>query len=154
MSYGKTKRQEHIAKVRRMLVMNSEASILEVRKMLISHFGLKLDKDYINKIINIVRKERTKRMDYYTLNVKLAEFEDKLKESDLELWKIVNDLSVRNKDRISALKEIRNNNKELFNKQFDAGLFSRKLGTLDLSTADVLDIINRNVDSKTDTDNQ
>jgi hypothetical protein len=62
----------------------------------------------------------------------LASFEDKMTESEKKLWEIANDPSARRQDRISALREIRNNNKELFEMFFNAGVFDRKLGELEI----------------------
>lgn len=128
------RQKEHIARIRQVLVMKSNATILKIKKILEEDFDdpLKLDKDYINRLVNKIRGERAKRIDYYTLNQKLAEFEDKLNESDLRLWAIVNEPFSDTKNKIAALREIRNNNKELFDKMFDAGVFKRKIGEIEI----------------------
>jgi len=46
-------------------------------------------------------------------------------------WSIANDEFARKQDRVAALKEIREANNAVFEKLFDAGVFERKLGTLD-----------------------
>ena len=46
-------------------------------------------------------------------------------------WEIVNDPMARNMDKTFAMKEIREAHNLIFEKLFDAGVFERKLGTLD-----------------------
>jgi len=143
MRYSKEQQEYHIKMIRRVLVMNPNASIREIRETLQKQRKpLKLDKDYIHKLLKKIRKERAYRIDYYTLNKKLAEFEDKISESDLRLWSIVTNKNTTNMEKIAALREIRNNNKELFDKMFDAGVFERQLGKLNVMTrADIIKLI-------------
>lgn len=129
MQYSKERQKEHISHIRRILVVKPDSSILQVRDLLKKQkIPLSLDKDYINKLVNKIRNERAERINYYTLNKKIAEFEDKLNESDLRLWAIINSSNSTNIERISALREIRQNNKEMFDKMFDAGTFEKQLG--------------------------
>ena len=136
--------------------MNSNASIKEIGELLRQlKIPLELDKDYINKLIRKIRGEQAKRIDYYTLNKKLAEFEDKMSESDLRLWAIITSPNAMNTEKIAALREVRNNNRELFDKMFDAGVFERKLGELNILTpAGILKILNEDVDKSTDKNNK
>ena len=46
-------------------------------------------------------------------------------------WSIATDPSARKQDRVAALREIREAHKDVFQMLFDAGVFERKLGTLD-----------------------
>jgi hypothetical protein len=46
-------------------------------------------------------------------------------------WEIANDQFARKQDRVMALREIREAHSAVFEKLFDAGVFERKLGTLD-----------------------
>jgi len=46
-------------------------------------------------------------------------------------WSIANDEFARKQDRVAALKEIREANNAIFDKLFDAGVFERKLGTME-----------------------
>jgi len=46
-------------------------------------------------------------------------------------WAIANDQTARKQDRVMALREIREAHSAVFEKLFDAGVFERKLGTLD-----------------------
>lgn len=93
--------------------------------------GIHLDRDYLSKLANKVYQERSKRADRQTLNYALAAFEDTMTEVVRVAWSIANDPSARKQDRVAALREVREAHKDVFEKLFDAGVFERKLGTLD-----------------------
>jgi hypothetical protein len=46
-------------------------------------------------------------------------------------WEIANDKSEAGRDRAAALREVREAYNAVFEKLFDAGVFERKLGTID-----------------------
>jgi len=114
----------HVARVRRLLVLKPELTIMDLCAQ------MTISKDYAAQLLKKVRKEKIHRYQNYTINKILANIEDVLNESDKHLWSIVNSATASNKDRIAALREIRNNNKELFEKMFDSGIFERQLGKL------------------------
>jgi len=129
--YSKEKQKEHMSQIRRILVMRPDVTILEVRELLQKQRKpLKLDKDYINRLVNKIRKERAKRMDYYTVNKVLAEFQDEIDELKRRLWMIINNPDSTYSEKITAIRELRNNSKDLFDKMFDAGVFERQIGKL------------------------
>lgn len=133
MRYTKEQQQEYISQIRRVLVVKPESSILNIKEVLAKQRKpLNLDKDYINKLVRIIRKERIGRLDRYTINVVLAKFQDEIEELKKRLWIIITSPEVVEKDKIAAIRELRNSSKDLFDKMFDAGVFSRKLGELEL----------------------
>jgi hypothetical protein len=75
--------------------------------------------------------ERVKRLNTLTLNYALSAFQDTMMEISAVAWSIANDEFARKQDRVMALREIREAHKDMFEKLFDAGVFERKLGTLD-----------------------
>lgn len=130
--YSKERQQEHISQIRRILVVKPDSSILDIRETLMKQRKpLNLDKDYINKLINKIRKERAKRLDYYTVNKILAVFQDEIEELKRRLWIIITNTDGKEKDKIAAIRELRTSSKDLFDKMFDAGVFKRKLGELE-----------------------
>ena len=132
MKYSKEQQQEHISQIRRVLVIKPEASILNIKETLASQRkSLDLDKDYINKLVNRIRKERAKRLDKYTINKVLAEFQDEVEELKKRLWIIITNAEGSEKDKIAAIRELRTSSKELFDKMFDAGVFKRKIGEIE-----------------------
>ena len=143
----KEKELEYISQIKRILVVKPDSSIREVKDALMrQRKPLSLDKDYINKLVNKIRKERAKRLDYYTVNKVLAEFQDEVEELKKRLWSIIMNPLSSERDKISAIKELRNSSKDLFDKMFDAGVFERQLGKLKaeglLSSEDKEHIIN------------
>lgn len=150
MRYTKERQQEHISQIRRILVIRPEASILDIRESLTKQrIPLELDKDYINKLVNKIRKERTKRLNNYTVNVVLAKFQDEVEELKKRLWLIITNPESSEKDKIAAIRELRTSSKDLFDKMFDAGIFNRKLGELAVeSKSKTLTNLLRNADPK------
>ena len=127
----KEKELEYISQIRRILVIKPDSSIREVKETLLNQRKpLNLDKDYINKLINKIRVERTNRVNYYTINVVLAKFQDEVEELKKRLWLIITSPGSLEKDKIAAIKEIRNSSKDLFDKMFDAGIFERRIGEI------------------------
>lgn len=127
MRYSEESKQYHISQIRRILVMKPDASIRETQEILTAQKRpLDLDKDYVNKLINKIRKERTRRADRYLISEKLALIEDKLDESDWILWRMVNSSSSNNSERISALREIRQNNTKMLEILINSGLFEKQ----------------------------
>ena len=149
MTYSKEQQQEHINQIRRILVIKPDSSIRDIRDTLErQREPLKLNKDYINKLVNKIRKERAKRLDHYTVNKILAEFQDEIKELKRRLWIIITnpDIDSTEKDKIAAVRELRTSSKDLFDKMFDAGVFKRKLGELEIGkklSKEEQDLINR-----------
>jgi hypothetical protein len=93
--------------------------------------GLDLDRWYLASLLKSIQVERIKRLDTLTLNYALSAFQDVMMEISAVAWEIANDEFARKQDRVMALREIREAHKDMFEKLFDAGVFERKLGTLD-----------------------
>ena len=135
MKYSKEQQQEFISQIRRILVIKPESTIRGIRDTLAGQKKpLSLDKDYINGLVNKIRKERAQRLDHYTINKVLAEFQDEVGELKKRLWIIITNPESSEKDKIAAIRELRTSSKDLFDKMFDAGLFSKKLGELTLES--------------------
>jgi arginine repressor len=93
--------------------------------------GLDLDRWYLASLLKSIQAERVKRLDTLTLNYALSSFQDVMMEISAVAWEIANDEFARKQDRVMALREIREAHNLIFEKLFDAGVFERKLGTLD-----------------------
>ena len=150
MRYSEERKQEHISQIRMILVVKPESSISDIKKALGKQRNpLNLDKDYIHKLAIKIRKERTKRLDHYTINKVLAEFQDEIGELKKRLWIIITNPDSTEKDKIAAIRELRTSSKDLFDKMFDAGIFSRKLGELEIeSKSKTLTNLLKNADPK------
>jgi len=112
------------------MVQQPMLSILGMQKHL-EHDGLRLDRRYLASLVKAIQTERIKRAQTWTLNMALASFEDAMQEIVRVGWEIANDKFAEGRDRAAALREIREAYNAMFEKLFDAGVFKRKLGTLD-----------------------
>lgn len=126
MKFSKEKIEEVKKQIRRCLVEDSRASNQEIADK------LGYDRKFIWRLKEKIYKERAKRFDHYTVNTILANFQDKDYEFCKILWKIINDSETTVKEKILAIRELRNSNRELFDKMADAGVFERKLGKLEI----------------------
>lgn len=151
--YSKEKQDEIIARIRSFLVRKPDLTIREVQDLLAgSHQSMKLDKNYVGKLLNKIRKERTVRLNNYTVNVTLAKFEDEAEDLKARFYAIVTDRGEKqeimdkdgkptgtfawvrkppsHRDVTNALKEIRQTSIALFDKMFDSGVFERQVGNI------------------------
>ena len=139
MNYGKEKKREYLSRVRQVLVAKPDATIMQVQSVLEDN-GLKLDKDFINKLINTIRRERYTRYDNATVKKALAEFEDFILSTSQDLLKIAK-TSKLDMAKLMALDMRVKHYHMLLEKQFDAGVFERKLGTIDAKYTNVAEML-------------
>ena len=130
-SVAKEKQQYHLSKIRSLIAEDHQIEYVELVQRLDDRFGMKLDREYVTKLAKKLYAERARRADRYTLSAALAAFQDTMTQVVRVAWSIANDPSAKNQDRVMALKEIRESNNIVFDKLFDAGVFERKLGSID-----------------------
>jgi hypothetical protein len=120
----------HRERVRSLIVQNPHISAEGVRKAL-EQDGLPLDRHYVGSLLKAIHTERAKRADTWTLNMALSSFQDAMAEIARVGCTIANDEMAPGRDRAAALREVREAYNAVFEKLFDAGVFERKLGTID-----------------------
>lgn len=127
------KQSEYKERVRAIIVRRPDVSIRQIKKILEENRTepISLSKDYIGKLVRTIRKNRGQRLNSYTINVILGQFEEEAKELKQQFWAIAGNPMTDDKVKVAALKELRNTSVALFDKMFDAGLFERNLGKLD-----------------------
>jgi hypothetical protein len=128
---AKDKKQYLIARVRSLIAQDHQIPLDDLAVRLDREFGIKIERHYLSTLVKKIYAERVKRADRQTLNYALASFEDTMTQVVRVAWEIANDPFARKQDRVMALREIREANSAVFEKLFDAGVFERKLGTLD-----------------------
>jgi hypothetical protein len=94
--------------------------------------GIVIDRKYLGSLLNAIYVERTKRIDTMTLSAALSGFQDTMTEVVRKAWDIANDPFAENNEVLGALREIRAAHNDVFEKLFDAGVFDRKLGSLEM----------------------
>lgn len=129
-TYSKAQEQFFLQNIRKLLVIQHDMPLREMQHQLEEN-GIRLHLDYINSIRNKIIRERARRAEQKALSSALAAFEDVLTETTKIAWQIALSNQSTRKERIAALKEIREAHKDLFDKLFDAGVFDRKLGVLE-----------------------
>jgi hypothetical protein len=120
------------SKIRSVIARNHQISAVELAEVLKTG-GLDLERHYLGKLMKEVNAERVRRADRQTLNFALASFEDTMTEIVKVAWEIANKPFINPQARVMALREIREAHKDVFEKLFDAGVFNRKLGEIDLT---------------------
>ena len=123
-------KQYYKSKIRGLLAQDHQMTQRAIQERLKAE-GLDIDRTYLGSLVKAIYIERTKRADTMMLNQALAAFEDTMTEVVRVAWSIANDPFARKQDRVAALREVREAHKDVFEKLFDAGVFERKLGTLD-----------------------
>ncbi len=120
----------YTANIRKLMVVQHDMPVVEMQKQL-EKLGLRLDVHYIARLRDKILGERAKRADRMALNSALAAFQDVLTETTHMAWQIALSPQSTKRERLAALKEIREAHKDVFDKLFDAGVFNRKLGTFE-----------------------
>jgi hypothetical protein len=124
------RRQYYKSKIRSVIVQSPQISQVALAERLKGD-GLELDRKYLGSLLNDIHVERVKRLNTLTLNYALSAFQDVMTEIVSKAWEIVNDPMSERGEVLAALREIRAAHDDVFEKLFDAGVFERKLGTLD-----------------------
>lgn len=119
--------------IRRLLIMDGAMTNVEISKQL-GGLGIHCGLAYVAKQrYKIIKSKEHNRLNY-TLTTYLQHFIDTLSELDRKLWQIATDKSVPERTRVGAMKEIRENRSAIFDKLFEAGVFTKQLGNLNITS--------------------
>ncbi|HEY2471051.1 MAG TPA: hypothetical protein VGI45_24865 [Terracidiphilus sp.] len=124
------KKQYLVARVRSIIAQDHQIGLDDLADRLDREYGIKIERHYLSGIVRKIYSERALRADRQTLNQALAAFEDTMAQVVRVAWEIANDPFAKKQDRVLALREVREANSAVFEKLFDAGVFERKLGTI------------------------
>lgn len=138
-SYGEEKTKEFLSRVRQVIVSKPDATLVQIKQVLADN-GMNLDIKYIMKLVHKIRRERYTRYDNVTVKNVLAEFEDFINATSVELLKIAKTSKV-DMARIIAHDTRVKHYSLLLDKLFDAGVFERKLGTIDAKYTNVAQVL-------------
>ncbi len=149
--YSKEQKDEFKSIIRSMIVRKPDLSIRQIVDLLANNpkRPIKLGKNYVHALVKHIRRDRKKRIDYYILNEVLGKFEDEVEEMKQILFGMIQSREVPARTKIAAIKEYRDSSLALFDKMFDAGVFERKLGTVDTGrvlTQEERDLLNRAIE--------
>jgi hypothetical protein len=127
-AYSKEREAEFISRIRPILTKEPTASVRTVQRILkrSKNAPLKLDKDYVWKLMKKVQKERTSRLNHRTVSVVLARFEDEIEEIKQKCWEIISDPLASDSEKLSAMRELRLASDNFIQRVVNSGLMERK----------------------------
>ena len=149
----KEKKAELKARIRSILVRIPNAN----KYVLAENIGV--SHNYALKLKNEILDQNARRIDKQVIKKEVAKMEMTFYEIETECWRIISgkqkeefkdkdgnllhtlEKSNENKDIIQALKTLLDAKKKLFEVKFDAGLFSRKLGEINLKTGEFIKML-------------
>ena len=126
MRFSKEQNKKHLELVRRYLVRIPEASVMQLAEM------TSLSRDYVSQLKRKIEGERANRINYQVLSTELAKIEDTFNELTKECWKIIQDNTSNFKEKVNAINALRSNITSLMESKFNAGVFRKKLGEVDI----------------------
>jgi len=122
--YSKEKIRSIDAQIRSAIVRNPAVSGMDIAE------AMNMDKDFIYKRMKKIQIRMEKETDRATLQKFLTDFVNKGNEVVLEMWKIIQSKDTKAHEKINAARTIIVTQKEVFDKLFDAGIFTRNLGEI------------------------
>lgn len=125
--------------IRQVLVNKPGVTNIQIQKALEDN-GVKLNHQYVGKLVRKIRNERYTRFDNQTVKKVLAEFEDFIEDTSQKLLKVYS-TSKLDMAKIIALDTRVKHYNILLDKLFDAGVFERKLGTIEGKYTNVAQVL-------------
>lgn len=149
-TYSDDKQQYHKSRVRDVLIINPTLSAEGIQRELQYSFidPLRLDRVYVRKIMQKVKAERTHRIDRADVKVRLAEMEDTFRAVRKQMWSILNDEELNMVKggigaRVTAGRVLIDSEKVFLEAQMNAGVFDRKLGTMNIEASGKVEHIHK-----------
>lgn len=123
-----------MALIRRVLVYYPDAGVLTVQRLLKKPTpqrpeGLQLDRGYLTRLVDKIRREREKRINKGTL-ARVSELQDHYKTLALEAATILTSREITSKDKVDLLIRLFRENVRLFEIEQSAGIFEKHLGEM------------------------
>lgn len=130
---AKEVQQYHLALIRSLISEEHQITFEEIMQQLVTRYGLSFHRSYVTRLSKKIFAERARRADRKTLNVALATFEDTTNVVVKKAWEIANNERSNAVARVNALRLIQDAHSRVYEMLFDAGVFERKLGTIELA---------------------
>lgn len=90
------------------------------------------DKNFIATRLQKIKRARVHKFHHYTVKKYLAKYQEEIQMLNEELLSIINNNLAKPAERATAVRAYAQNSKELFDKMFEAGIFEKKLGEVDV----------------------
>ncbi len=132
-SYSEQTIEYHKKRVQQIITIDPTATATAIQHALIeSDEPLKLERHYIGRLINKVRGEMLHRFDTAKAEERLSQIQNRNELVIREMMRILTNPITPSAERISAGRTIVETESRFFEMQQNAGLFERKLGTIDI----------------------
>jgi hypothetical protein len=132
-AYKEEVTKEHMEAIREVLAVQPRAGAYKIRELLQKRKNpLVLDPHYILKLKRKIESERIHRFDRAKVEAHIAEMQDEIDQLCIQMWAIVLDKTYDERARVAAAKVIIDAKTKLFEAKLDAGIFERKIGTVDV----------------------
>jgi hypothetical protein len=130
--YSKERQREYMAIIRQLLTRNPYITNRQIKEGLANAptNPISLDINYIGKLVRKISTQRAKDIELATMEEVMGEFRNEAIELKRQLWAVISDGTTKQRDKVAAIKEVRNTSKELFDKMFESGIFERSLGKI------------------------
>ena len=132
--YKNETRDYHKERIKEILALKPSVTVLAIQEALEKdpNRSIKLSHLYITKLKGKIMRERAVRYDRARVETRLAEIEDQTQSVITQLWKVLLDPRSKDVARVQAGKTIIDAHHKFLQAQMDAGIFERKLGTLEV----------------------
>ncbi len=133
-AYSKEREQYYIERIKGVLDLKLNASTMTIHEALAkdTNAPLSLARVYIEKLRRKIDGERAHRFDDAKVGKRLAEIQDRTESVIAQMWRVLLDPNAPEVARVSGGRAIIEAEHRLFDAQLNAGIFERKLGSVEI----------------------
>lgn len=140
-AYSDTRQEYHKSRIRDIMILKPDVSAQGIQNALEASAldPIRLDRNYIKKLIRKIEKERVVKLDRAEIKERLSVMRETYNLVSEQMWKILLDGTADGKGRVAAGKVIIDAQKNLLDAEMNAGIFDRKLGTVAIEAGGVIE---------------
>lgn len=144
-AYSDAKQEYHKSRIRDIMILKPSVSVEGIQRSLEQSEmdPIRLDREYIRKLIKKIQKERIVRIDRADIKQRIATMRETYELVSEQMWRILLDGTADGKGRVAAGKVIVDSQKILLEAEMNAGIYDRKLGTIALENTGKIEHIHR-----------
>ncbi|MEW6610680.1 MAG: hypothetical protein AB1352_03605 [Patescibacteria group bacterium] len=132
-AYSKETTEYHKKRIQQILTIDPTATVAAIENALIeSDEPLKLHRLYIGRLIGKIKGEMLHRFDFTKVEERLSQIQNRNEIVIREMMRILTNPITPSAERIAAGRTIVETESRYFEMQQNAGIFERKLGTIDV----------------------
>lgn len=133
-NYKDETQEYHVERVREVLALNPRAGVRTIREVLEKdpENPVILNPHYILKLKKKIQGERKQRFSQALVDERLSEIQDRTEGVIAQMWRILLNPTMDERARVAAAKVIIDAEHKFFEAQMDAGIFERRLGSVEV----------------------